>query len=192
MSEHAIAVVGSAHGRPEAAGFDAEFFGLPADGTVPPDPRQDLLLELLWQAMEDAGFVPAASPAVRVGVHLDGLDPARLAAVLALLPPGSTADAGHPSRRAALDAACRALRDGETALALVGGTPDASGASDPPGGRKGVGVVVLKPLPRALADGDAVRHVLAPGQLDDEAEVFGAASKPGPGAGSGEAGVPGA
>ena len=45
---------------PEAAGFDAEFFGISAREAQAMDPQQRLLLEVCWEALETAGIDPAA------------------------------------------------------------------------------------------------------------------------------------
>ncbi|MDT0309907.1 acyltransferase domain-containing protein [Streptomyces sp. DSM 44917] len=171
MSQHAIAVIGRACRPPQGTGFDAEFFGLPSDGSLPPDPGQDLLLELLWEAVEDAGFVPAphalppadpADPAAsarrgpRVVLASAGLGRERLGALGALLPPGTATDGARRSGPAAVQAACRALRRGEADLALAGGR--GLGPAGPAG--PGAGAVLLKRLDRARLDGDRVLHVL--------------------------------
>ena len=44
----------------DAADFDAEFFGMHAREAALTDPQQRLFLECVWQALEDAGYDPAA------------------------------------------------------------------------------------------------------------------------------------
>ena len=44
----------------DAADFDAEFFGMRAREAALTDPQQRVFLECVWQALEDAGYDPAA------------------------------------------------------------------------------------------------------------------------------------
>ena len=44
----------------DAAGFDAEFFGISAREAQTMDPQQRLLLEVCWEALETARIDPAA------------------------------------------------------------------------------------------------------------------------------------
>ncbi|MEU7134112.1 beta-ketoacyl synthase N-terminal-like domain-containing protein, partial [Streptomyces sp. NPDC046261] len=108
----------------------------------------------------------------------------RVSYVLGLRGPSLTVDAGQVSSLAAVHLACESLRSGESRLALAGGVhlnllPDAAlgmaklGALSPDGRcytfdarangyvrGEGGAVVVLKPLSRALADGDSVYCVI--------------------------------
>jgi acyl transferase domain-containing protein len=45
--------------------FDAEFFGISPRAAERLDPQQRLLLETSWEAIEDAGLVPASCRAAR-------------------------------------------------------------------------------------------------------------------------------
>ncbi|HWX45519.1 MAG TPA: type I polyketide synthase, partial [Solirubrobacteraceae bacterium] len=104
----------------------------------------------------------------------------RVSSTLGLRGPSLTVDPGQSSSLVAVHLACESLRRGESALALAGGVHlniSPSGALDPsrfgglsPDGRcftfdarangyvrgEGGGMVVLKPLPAALAAGDAI------------------------------------
>ncbi|MFI9201289.1 type I polyketide synthase [Streptomyces sp. NPDC053048] len=169
MKKDPVAVIGSAHRPPEeCAAFDAEFLGIRADGAAAPGiPGGPAVLELLWEALEDAGVAPAsATPAGRPpAVHLAGEptsdgDPAHT--VAAALRLDEVSARLHPAgAQAALEAACASLSDGTSLLALAAGpglTPP--GTPHTPAG--GYGAVLLKPLGRALADGDPVHHLLRP------------------------------
>ncbi|QEG38969.1 Phthiocerol synthesis polyketide synthase type I PpsE [Roseimaritima ulvae] len=59
--------VGKAAVVKDADYFDAQFFGIYPKQAIDMDPQHRLFLEICWQAMEDAGYVPDAAPG-RVGV----------------------------------------------------------------------------------------------------------------------------
>ncbi|MEU7260377.1 condensation domain-containing protein [Streptomyces rimosus] len=189
--------------------FDHELFGIPRREAELMDPHQRLLLQLTHQAIESAGYAPAALrgsaasvllAAVETGpdrvaetdrdvVQLLGTSTAALAARLSYLfdlqGPALVVDTACSSGLTAVHLAVRQLRTGEVPLAIVGGinllpppvrkadwTPlpglessdercrpfdaDANGMTAGEGG----GIVVLKLLSEALADGDNVRAVL--------------------------------
>src|SRR5262245_35681466 len=195
----------------DVASFDAGFFGISPREAALMDPQQRLLLQVAWRALEDAG-IPAESLAgsstgVYIGVsHSDyhgiqqfgrrqidvhaatggalSIAANRLSHRFDLRGPSLAIDTACSSSLVALDAACMALRTGESDLALVGGvnailTPDLTitfsrASMLSPDGRcksfdsrangyvrsEGVGVVVLKPLSRARADGDRIRAII--------------------------------
>ncbi|MDC0766823.1 polyketide synthase, partial [Streptomyces sp. HD] len=108
----------------------------------------------------------------------------RLSYLLGLRGPSLTLDSAQSSSLVALHLACESLRSGDSDIALVGGVnlqlaPESSlyphrfGALSPDGRcytfdarangyvrGEGGGLVVLKPLDRALADGDPIRAVI--------------------------------
>ncbi|MFC5290259.1 beta-ketoacyl synthase N-terminal-like domain-containing protein [Actinokineospora guangxiensis] len=135
---------------------------------------------------------------VAAGAHTDGLA-ARVAAALGLRGPELTVDTACSSSLVALHLAVSALRSGECAVAVAGGvtvmtTPAAyldsprganaadgrcksfSADADGAGWAEGCGVVVLKTLAAAIADGDDVLAVLRGSAVgEDQAAVIAAA-----------------
>ncbi|MGW2397363.1 SDR family NAD(P)-dependent oxidoreductase [Kitasatospora sp. NPDC001664] len=194
----------------EVGAFDPEFFGISPAEAAAADPQQRLVLELAWEALEDAGVLPAALGGSRTGVFVGaiGADYAALAArtgsvsrhtltglnkgvianrvsyALDLRGPSLTVDTAQSSSLVAVHLAVESLRSGESEYALAAGVnlnlaPDSTltverfGALSPDdrcftfdaranGYARGEGgvLLVLKPLVRALADGDRVYAVL--------------------------------
>ncbi|MEV5593826.1 SDR family NAD(P)-dependent oxidoreductase [Streptomyces sp. NPDC052496] len=195
----------------DVSGFDAAYFGISPKEAAQMDPQHRLLLELAVEACDDAGVAPAAlagsDTAVYVGVsdHSYGalqmmvpenvnaytmsgaassIAANRLSHFFDLHGPSMIVDTACSSSLVALAEACRALRDGTSRAALVGGVNlllspqhfvgfcQASMLS--PSGRcrsfsadadgyvraEGGGMVLLKPLTEALADGDRVDAVI--------------------------------
>ncbi|MEV6470508.1 type I polyketide synthase, partial [Kitasatospora sp. NPDC051702] len=130
------------------------------------------------------------------GLHR-GILANRLSYVLGLTGPSLTVDAAQSSSLVAVHLACESLRRGESDLALVGGvnlilSPTSSadsarfGALSPDGrcytfdarangyvrGEGGV-AVVLKPLDRALADGDRVHSVILGSAVNNDGATDG-------------------
>jgi acyl transferase domain-containing protein/acyl carrier protein len=133
----------------EIDGFDASFFRIPPAEAERMDPQQRLLLETSWEALEDAGLLPAdlrgSQTGVFVGVSvseyalrlqrtdvslIDGLMPTggalsiaanRLSYVFDWHGPSVAIDSACSSSLVALHLAARALRDGDCDLALVAG-----------------------------------------------------------------------
>ncbi|WP_199520527.1 type I polyketide synthase, partial [Kitasatospora sp. MBT63] len=190
--------------------FDPEFFGISAAEAAAADPQQRLVLELAWEALEDAGVLPAAAAGRRGGVFVGAIggDYAALAAragaisrhtltglnkgvianrvsyALDLRGPSLTVDSAQSSALVAVHLAIESLRSGESEFALAAGVnlnlaPDSTltverfGALSPDdrcytfdaranGYARGEGgvLLVLKPLVRALSDGDRVYAVL--------------------------------
>ncbi|MBO1414589.1 type I polyketide synthase, partial [Streptomyces sp. FH025] len=205
--------------------FDAGFFGISPREAAMTDPQQRLVLELAWEALEDAGVVPAelaGSPtAVFVGTTRDefsglvlgsgaeaitqhtitgvnrGVIANRVSYFLGLQGPSLTVDAAQSSSLVAVHLACESLRSGESALAVAAGvnlnltaegavTAEKFGGLSPDGRSytfderangfvrgEGAGVVVLKPLSRALADGDRVHGVIRGSAVNNDGATDG-------------------
>ncbi|WUH89343.1 SDR family NAD(P)-dependent oxidoreductase [Streptomyces sp. NBC_00433] len=196
----------------DVSGFDAEFFGISPREAAATDPQHRLVLELAWEAMEEAGIRPASLRGSRTGVFVGtmaddyaaltraaaprslgrftltglnrGIIANRVSYTFDLHGPSLTVDTAQSSSLVAVHLACDSLRRGESDLALVAGVslalaPESAlntarfGALSPDGRcftldarangyvrGEGGGLVLLKPLARALADGDRVVCVI--------------------------------
>lgn len=192
--------------------FDAEFFGISPREAATIDPQQRLILELCWEALEDAGIVPARLDGSQTGVFIGAISDDyrrlvdrrgvkaitqhsmtglhrsiianRVSYCFGFRGPSLTVDTAQSASLVAVHMAHQSLRTGESALAIAGGvnlnlvTENAVSAarfgSLSPDGRsftfdarangyvrgEGGGVVVLKPLASALADGDPIYCVI--------------------------------
>ena len=127
--------------------FDAGFFRLSPREATQMDPQQRLMLEAAWEALEDAGIVPAelygSAASVFVGAmwqdypQVSGVGaelieqhsaagwnnsiiPARIAYLLGLRGPAVTVNTACSSSLVAVHLACSSLRNGECDTALAG------------------------------------------------------------------------
>ncbi|MBZ9598857.1 SDR family NAD(P)-dependent oxidoreductase [Streptomyces erythrochromogenes] len=128
-------------------GLDVDFFGIGEHEAARMDPQQRLMLEVAWEAVEDAGIDPyglaGSSTGVFVGISssdyrdvladspsadayslLGGASSVaanRLSYVLDLRGPSLAVDTACSSSLVAVHLACEAIRRGECGLAVVGG-----------------------------------------------------------------------
>ncbi len=128
--------------------FDASFFGISAREAAAMDPQQRVLLEVTWEALEDAGLARRDLAGTRGGVYmgichsdhahaqsrnLEALDAYstaggafsiaanRISYLFDLHGPSLAVDTACSSSLTAAHLACHALRSGETDLAIAGG-----------------------------------------------------------------------
>ena len=191
--------------------FDPAFFGISPREATHMDPQQRLVLEVAWEALEDAGLAFERVAGTQTGVFLGiynndyawlqgrGLDEVdtysatgagqgiaanRVSYLLDLHGPSLSVDTTCSSSLVAVHLACQSLRGGECRMALAGGVnlllsqlialsvskvvPMAAdgrcktfdAAADGIVRGEGCGIVVLKRLADALADGDDIVAVI--------------------------------
>ncbi|MGE0216904.1 type I polyketide synthase [Mycolicibacterium sp.] len=132
----------------DVSGFDAEFFGITPREAAAMDPQQRVLLEVSWEALENAGLAPdnlgETRTAVMMGVYYteyqnssagnpDTIDAysatgnahsvtvGRISYLLGLKGPAVAVDTACSSSLVSIHLACQSLRMRESDLALAGG-----------------------------------------------------------------------
>ena len=132
----------------DVAGFDAALFGIAPREAASMDPQQRLMLEVAWEALEDAAIAPDSLVGSATGVFLgvgnsdygrmlfsspDHIDAyagsggsyaviaGRLSYVLGLQGPAMAIDTACSASLVAIHLACQSLRARECDLALTGG-----------------------------------------------------------------------
>jgi acyl transferase domain-containing protein/surfactin synthase thioesterase subunit len=191
--------------------FDPFFFRIPPKEAIRLDPQHRLLLEVSWEALEDAGqtkkTLSGSLTSVFIGMMYSdyglmqigrivnsnsytttgstlSVAPNRISYTFDLRGPSMLVDTSCSSSLVATHLACRSLLTGEADLAIAGGANimlfpalsinySKTGLLAPDGRCKafdsrangyvrgeGVGIVVLKPLSKAIADGDRVYAVI--------------------------------
>ncbi|WP_443072525.1 SDR family NAD(P)-dependent oxidoreductase [Streptomyces sp. NBC_01485] len=128
--------------------FDPGFFGISPREAIAMDPQQRLMLELGWEAVEDAGIIHETLEESRTGVFIGavrddyatlstlyreaenrhtltglnrGIIANRISYTLGLRGPSLTVDTAQSSSLMAVHLACESLRTGASDLALAGG-----------------------------------------------------------------------
>ncbi|NBD34623.1 MAG: hypothetical protein GVY30_01335, partial [Chloroflexi bacterium] len=211
--------------------FDATFFGISPREAAQLDPRQRVILEVAWEALEDGGVPPLSLAGTSAGVFVSTLKDDygsrifddfdiielysgtgsantvvanRVSYFLDLHGPSIVVDTACSGALVAIHMACQSLRQGECPIALAGGVniilePDSdiffSRASVlSPDGRcrtfdsrangivrgEGAGLVLLKPLSQALADGDRIYAVIRGSAINHDGRSNGIMAPSGP------------
>jgi len=130
--------------------FDAEFFTISPREAAGVDPQQRLVLEVAWEALENAGIAPSSLYGSNTGMFLgltgsdysllqlgtlhredvnahyasgcaSSIAAGRVSYVLGLRGPALSVDTACSSSLVAVHLACRAIRNGECTMALAGG-----------------------------------------------------------------------
>ncbi|KAJ3853078.1 6-methylsalicylic acid synthase [Lentinula lateritia] len=191
--------------------FDASFFGISPKEAEQMDPHQRLGLELSWEALENAGIDPkslaGSDTAVFMGVDSDDYSrllledlanieawmgigtaahgiPNRISYHLDLMGPSTAVDCACASSLTAVHMGCRAITNGESRIAIVGGVNvllapaltrmlGKAGALSPEGicrsfddeangyaRGEGGAIVILKSVASAIADGDNILAIV--------------------------------
>jgi acyl transferase domain-containing protein/SAM-dependent methyltransferase len=211
--------------------FDAEFFGVSPREAISLDPQHRLLLESVWEALENAAICPARLTGSQTGVFVgcgnsdywrlvygdeDRIDAysalgnafsvaaGRLSYFLGLHGPSMVVDTACSASLVAVHLACQSLRSGESSLALAAGVnlilspevninfsksrmlaPDGrcktfDAAADGYVRGEGCGVVVLKTLSAAEADGNRILAVIRGSAVNQDGRSGGLTAPNGP------------
>ncbi|WP_343996904.1 SDR family NAD(P)-dependent oxidoreductase, partial [Ideonella azotifigens] len=140
----------------EARGFDPRFFGLSPQQAQAMGPQARLFLQQVHASVEEAGYTPARlAHSWKIGLFV-GVSHERGWAIADQVSqcfdfqgPGMAVDTAGASALTAVHLAVDSLRSGDSEVAIAGGVDG-----------EAVGALVLKPLHRALADGDHVHGVI--------------------------------
>ncbi|PWQ99246.1 type I polyketide synthase [Leucothrix arctica] len=214
--------------------FDAQFFGISPREAAVLDPQQRLLMEVSWEAIENAGIVPSSLHNSATGVYIGittseyeklclqsnitdnnhiaymgtGNDTCaaagRLSYSLGLTGPSLSVNTACSSSLVAIHLACDSLRQRTSNMALAGGVnltliPDIytvfskAGMLSPDGRCKsfdasangyvrgeGCGVLVLKRLSDAVADGDNILSIIRGSAVNQDGRSSGLTVPNGP------------
>ncbi|KAI8514684.1 PREDICTED: uncharacterized protein LOC109477090 [Branchiostoma belcheri] len=207
--------------------FDRQFFKMPPDEANHLDPQIQLLLEVTWEALENAGIPPRSIRGSNTGVYMgvtsneyltltsypysninqysnSGTNSCMVANRISyefdLHGPSFSVDTACSSSLYSIHLASEAIRKGDCSMAIAGGvnlmllpiitvgfcqagmlSPDGKcksfdASADGYCRSEGSGVVVLKPLSRALADGDRIYAVIRGGTLTNDGRTPGIAN----------------
>ncbi|WP_149551169.1 SDR family NAD(P)-dependent oxidoreductase [Streptomyces marokkonensis] len=203
---------------PGEAEFDPLFFEISPKEAEQMDPRQRLLLQESWRALEDAGYGARQLGDNTMGMFVgaeqsdypgligdgetltsghDGIMAARLSYFLDFSGPVLTVNTACSAGLAAVHQACLSLRSGECDTAVAAGVSLLAGSQfyehatqagmlSPDGVcyafdkrangmvmGEAIAAVVLKPLAKALADGDRVHAVITASGLNHDGRTNG-------------------
>ncbi|MFC9944107.1 SDR family NAD(P)-dependent oxidoreductase [Streptomyces pratensis] len=203
---------------PGEAEFDPLFFEISPKEAEQMDPRQRLLLQEAWRALEDAGYGAKQLADNTMGMFVgaeqsdyqglvrdeqtltsghDGIMAARLSYFLNFSGPVLTVNTACSAGLAAVHQACLSLRSGECDTAVAAGVSlmagpqfhehaTQAGMLSPDGVcyafdkrangmvmGEAIATVVLKPLAKALADGDRVHAVITASGLNHDGRTNG-------------------
>lgn len=198
---------------PEVDKFDPQFFGISSREAVSIDPQHRLLLEVTWEALENAGHIPqrnqGSSTGVFVGITLNDYGSiakqshsdvsveaygvtgspsyaaaGRISYTFGFTGPCMAIDTACSSSLVAIHQGCQSLRQQECQMAVVGGVnlillPDSmiatskanmlssdgrcktfDASADGIGRGEGCGILVIKRLSDAEANGDKILAVI--------------------------------
>ncbi len=206
--------------------FDAGFFGISPREASRIDPQHRLLLELVWEACEDAGIPPPRLAGTRTGVFIGisthdygdmqmypenreeidlysnsgtatSIASNRISYIYDLRGPSMSVDTACSSALTAVHLCCQSLRNGECEQAVAGGVQivlapelsigfckasmlsrdgrckafdnEANGYVRGEGG----GIVLLKPLQKAINDGDPIYAVIRSTSINEDGRTQG-------------------
>jgi acyl transferase domain-containing protein/SAM-dependent methyltransferase len=211
--------------------FDAEFFGVSPREAVSMDPQHRLLMEISWEALENAAICPTHLAGSQTGVFVGysnsdywrlvyaderridaysalgnafSVAAGRVSYFLGLHGPSLAVDTACSGSLVAVHLACQSLRSGESTLALAGGvnlilSPElninfSKSRMLAPDGRcktfdasadgyirgEGCGIVVLKTLSAAQADGNRILAVIRGSAVNQDGRSGGLTAPSGP------------
>ena len=212
--------------------FDAGFFGISPREAVSLDPQQRLLMEVSWEALENAGIIPTNLQGSKTGVFVGissndysqqlltrevteidaylatgnshSTAAGRLSYTLGLTGPSIAVDTACSSSLVAVHLACQSLRNQECDTALVGGvnrliSPEFSinfskarmlaadgrcktfdAAADGFVRGEGCGIIILKRLSDAVADGNPILGLIRGSAVNQDGRSSGLTVPNGP------------
>lgn len=208
--------------------FDCSMFNISPKEAKLMDPSQRLLLEVIFEAIEDAGYggkklvgsrtgvyvghsndfgedykrycrmVSSAMEEVVITGNIRSIIGSRISYILDLKGPSITIDTACSSALVAVHTACQAIRSGDCSMAIAGGVKvhivpagyksqegnigilsseerarAFDDSSDGTGLGEGVGAVILKPLSKAIEDGDSIYAIIKGSAVNQDGSSVG-------------------